>query len=484
MKKVIFLTLLSLILFITPVFAQDYFCVVYFTGIGCPNCKATDPVILEELPEKYPNLIVIEYEIYKQSENGPVMSQYVSNYNLYPGVPQIVLDKNKNLIGRIEVLKLEDEIKKISSNPCPMIDGSSINFNDLDITSLPSKPNIWTRENILMASNEGVNNELLKEILTTENLTATLDEIDFEIIAPQSVPISGKSVEFDNAININGWGFQWKGEGILENGKITTTSTTTEGTIASEEETIELPIFGEIDVSKMGLLTLSILIGILDGFNACAMWALCFLLTFLVASGSRKRIFLIGGTFIFVSGLVYFLFISAWLNVFLFLGYMDIIRIIISIFALVFGLVCIKDFFAFGKGISFIIPKRKRDEIVQKMKAVTDPKKALPATLLGVAVLAAGVNLVELLCTTGFPAVYTRILTAHQLPVLSYYFYLMVYIIFYMLDDLMIFSVIILTLGAKQFPDKYKRLSKLISGLVILILGLIMLFKPELLMLG
>jgi hypothetical protein len=483
MKKIAFFTFLSLILFISPVFAQDYNCIVYFTGVGCPNCKITDPVILEEIPERYPNLIIIEYELYETSENGLVMSQYVSNYNLYPGVPQIVFNKSKNLVGRNQVLDLENSLRAMNNNSCPMIDGSSVDFNNLDITSLPGKPNIWRKNSILISSNQDTNNEILKQILTSENLTVALDGTKFEITTPQEVSLSGKSVKFDNSINIDEWIFQWQGEEIIENDQITTT-TTIENITETGQETIKLPVLGEIDISKMGLLSLSIFIGILDGFNACAMWALCFLLTFLVASGSRKRIFLIGGTFIFVSGLVYFLFISAWLNVFLILGYMDIIRIIISVFAVVFGLVCIKDFFAFGEGISFIIPKKKRDEIVKKMKSVTDPKKTLTATILGVAVLAAGVNLVELLCTTGFPAVYTRILASHELPTLSYYFYLIVYITFYMLDDLLIFSVIILTLGAKKFPDKYKRLSKLISGLVILALGLIMLFRPELLMFG
>jgi len=250
------------------------------------------------------------------------------------------------------------------------------------------------------------------------------------------------------------------------------------------EEKIHLPIFGEIDISKVGLLTLSVLIGIADGFNACAMWALFFLLAFLVASGSRKRIFLIGGTFILVSGLIYLLFISAWMNLFLFIGHLKIIQIIISLLAIIFGLVCIKDYFAFGKGISFIIPEKTRDKIVKRMEIITNPKLAISATILGVAILAAGVNLIELLCTTGFPAVFTKILTAHHLPTLSYYFYLLVYILFYILDDFVIFSVVILTLGAKPLPDRYKRISKLVSGFILLILGLIMLIKPEILIFG
>jgi thiol-disulfide isomerase/thioredoxin len=257
-----------------------------------------------------------------------------------------------------------------------------------------------------------------------------------------------------------------------------------DGAASSTSNKINLPFFGEIDISKSGLLLFSVLIGVVDGFNACAMWALCFLLTFLVASGSRKRIFLVGGTFIFVSGLVYFLFISAWLNMFLLVGYLKAIQVAISVLAIIFGLVCVKDFFAFGKGITFILPKKTRERIGERVKAAADPGLALSVTLVSVALLAAGVNAIELLCTTGFPAVFTKVLAAQQLPALHYYLYLLVYIFFYMLDDFLIFSAVVLSLGAREFPDKYKRVSKLVSGILILILGIIMLVRPELLMFG
>jgi thiol-disulfide isomerase/thioredoxin len=255
-------------------------------------------------------------------------------------------------------------------------------------------------------------------------------------------------------------------------------------TAPEDSDKVTLPVFGEIDISKSGLLLFSILIGIIDGFNACAMWALCFLLTFLVACGSRKRIFLVGGTFIFVSGIIYFLFIATWLNAFLLIGYLKVIQVAISVLAIIFGLVCIKDFFAFGKGITFILPEKTREKVGEKMRKVTDPSLPLPVVLASVALLAAGVNAIELLCTTGFPAVFTNILAAQSLSTPTYYLYLLVYVFFYMLDDFLIFSAVVLTLGARKFPDKYKRVSKLVSGLLILALGLIMLVRPELLMFG
>lgn len=255
------------------------------------------------------------------------------------------------------------------------------------------------------------------------------------------------------------------------------------GETCAPSDIVTLPFFGDVDVSKIGLLAFSAMIGVLDGFNACAMWVLCFLLTLLIYSGSRKRVFLIGVTFIFISGLVYFLFMAAWMNLFLFVGYLPIIRLVIGGMAIIFGAINVKDFFFFGRGVSLIIPKSAKPGIFRKIRQLVRPT-AVPATLIGAATLAVGVNFVELLCTAGFPMIFTGVLTAHRLSAVAYYFYLFVYILFYMLDDMAIFSVVVVTMSSKRFVEKYGKISKLISGIVILILGILMIFKPKLLMFG
>lgn len=243
-----------------------------------------------------------------------------------------------------------------------------------------------------------------------------------------------------------------------------------------------LPLIGEVDASKTGILVFTVLVGLLDGFNACAMWVLCFLLTLLVYSQSRKRIFLIGGTFILISGLMYLLFIAGWMSIFLFAGSVRFIQVAIGLLALVFGLVSIKDFFWFGKGVSFIIPEKSKKKILKKMRQVVKPSASLSAAVLGVALLAIGVNAVELLCSLGLPAVYTSILNSYGYPALINFLFLLVYVLFYMIDDFIIFVVVVMTMSSKKFTEKYGRVSKLISGVVILALGLIMLIKPELMM--
>ena len=247
---------------------------------------------------------------------------------------------------------------------------------------------------------------------------------------------------------------------------------------------VDIPFFGEVDVQETGLFIFTIMMGTLDGFNACAMWVLCFLLSLLLYSKSRKHVFFIGGTFILVSGIVYFIFMAAWMNAFMFAGHLRWIQILIAVLAIIFGLINIKEYFFFGKGISFMIPKDKKSDIVRRMRELINPKTGFIMTLFGVASLAFMVNLIELLCTTGLPAIYTSALAQFNLPWYSNYLYLLLYIVMYMIDDFIIFSIVVTTMSSKKFTEKYGRISKLISGLIILSLGLIMLINPKLLMFG
>ncbi|HNT30156.1 MAG TPA: hypothetical protein PKL83_04365 [bacterium] len=247
------------------------------------------------------------------------------------------------------------------------------------------------------------------------------------------------------------------------------------------DRTAELPMIGKLDAQKTGLFFFTVIFGIIDGFNACAMWVLCFLLSLLIYTHSRKRLFTIGGTYIFISGFMYFLFIAGWLNLFRFAGYLKPVQVGIALLAIGFGIVSIKDFFWFGKGVSFKIPDRFKPKLYEKMRSTVRGDVSLPAAMLTAALLAIGVNFIELLCTLGLPAVYTSILSTYDYPWIVNFFYLFVYILFYMLDDLIIFSVVVLTMSSKKFTEKYGRISKLISGLIILALGIIMLIDPSLL---
>ncbi len=259
----------------------------------------------------------------------------------------------------------------------------------------------------------------------------------------------------------------------------------------SESRKITLPIIGEISFENMSPMVLAIVLGVLDGFNACAMIALGFLLTVLVSTGIRKRVFLIGGTFILVSGIVYFIFISAWLNLFLVLEQIKYITLLVGMVIIIFSVFVLKDYFHnVICRVCEVDPEKEKSILVrfekklfEKIQDISQAKTSLPLMLLGVAVVAAGINLVELVCSLGFPLVFTKMLTSFNLSISSYYSYLLIYILFYMIDDLIIFALAIWTLRITQVSKKYLRVIKLVSGIVLLILGLIILFKPELLML-
>lgn len=260
-----------------------------------------------------------------------------------------------------------------------------------------------------------------------------------------------------------------------------------EGT-SSSRKGITLPILGKIDFSNKNPLFLSILLGALDGFNACAMIALGFLLAVLVGTGMRRRIILIGGTFILVSGIVYFLFISAWLNLFLSLSNVRFITVVIGVVVILFAIGVLRDYFRkvvckiceVGTGKKSILT-RFQEKLFEKMEKFSTGQVSLPLALLGVAIVAVGINTIELVCSLGLPVAFTKILTSYNLPSFSYYFYILVYVIFYMIDDFLIFLIAVFTLRITQVSQKYLRAIKLISGLLLLALGLIMIIKPEIL---
>jgi thiol-disulfide isomerase/thioredoxin len=246
-------------------------------------------------------------------------------------------------------------------------------------------------------------------------------------------------------------------------------------------ETLKLPFLGEIKTKTLSLPAITFLIALLDGFNPCAMWALLFLISLLLGMQDRKRMWALGTTFIVASAFVYFLFMAAWLNFLLFLGFVIWVRILIGLVALGAGGYNIRDYLVNPAGVCKVSHGRQRQKILEKLKTFTSQKQFLLA-LLGIILLAFAVNLIELICSAGLPAIYTQILTLSYLPLWQYYLYLLFYIFIFMLDDLFVFFAAMTTLHAVGLEGKYARYSRLIGGILMLLIGLLLLFKPELLM--
>ncbi|MBK9606635.1 MAG: glutaredoxin family protein [Betaproteobacteria bacterium] len=241
---------------------------------------------------------------------------------------------------------------------------------------------------------------------------------------------------------------------------------------------VESKLFGTLSASRLGLPLFTLALGLLDGFNPCAMWILLFLLSLLVHLRDRKRMALIAGTFVLVSGAVYYAFMAAWLNIFLAVGLSDAVRWVLGATALVIGAINVKDFVAWGHGPSLSIPSSAKPGLYTRVRQVIQAP-GLPASLLAVAALAVVVNFIELLCTAGLPAIYTAVLAQQQLDAVAHYAYLLLYILGYITDDSLMVAVAVIALGSGKLTERAGRWLKFISGAVMLALGGILLLRPE-----
>ena len=247
-----------------------------------------------------------------------------------------------------------------------------------------------------------------------------------------------------------------------------------------QDTAISLPLLGSVDPAKVSLPVFTLVIGALDSFNPCAFFVLLFLLSMLIHVRSRGRMFLIGGIFVLFSGLIYFLFMAAWLNVFMIVGQITAITVAGGLVALLIGGINVKDFFLFKQGVSLSIPESAKPKLFERMRGLLKAP-TLPAMAVGTVVLAISANAYELLCTAGFPMVYTRVLTLHKLTAAQYYQYLVLYNIVYVLPLALIVVVITVTLGARKLTEWQGRQLKLLSGLMMLSLGFILIVDPALL---
>lgn len=262
---------------------------------------------------------------------------------------------------------------------------------------------------------------------------------------------------------------------LLAQGEATAPNGETAGSDA-----IRVPMIGPVRAEALSLPLLTLIMAGMDAFNPCAFFVLLFLLSLLVHVPSRGRMLLVGGLFVTVSGAAYFAFMAAWLNLFLVVEGIGWITLVAGAIAIVIGAINIKDFVWFKAGVSLTLSERAKGGLFARMRGLLSAER-LPALLLGTASLAVAANLYELLCTSGFPLVYTRILTLHDLPAAGYYLYLVFYNLIYVLPLFVIVMLFAATLGARKLTERQGRALKLLSGVMMLGLGLVLLAAPGLL---
>lgn len=244
--------------------------------------------------------------------------------------------------------------------------------------------------------------------------------------------------------------------------------------------TVNLPFVGTVDAQAFSLPVLTLVLAGMDAFNPCAFFVLLFLLSLLVHAKSRTRMAIVGGTFVLFSGVVYFVFMAAWLNVFLIAGELRVITVIAGLVALTVAALNIKDYFWFKAGPSLSIPDAAKPGLFKRMREVVTTGSMGPM-LASTVLLALVANSYELLCTAGFPMVYTRALTLANLESWQHYAWLAAYNVIYVIPLLVIVTVFTKTMGARKLSETEGRLLKLISGFMMLGFGLVLLVAPNLL---
>ena len=246
----------------------------------------------------------------------------------------------------------------------------------------------------------------------------------------------------------------------------------------SSSNTYKLPIVGEVNVKKFSLPLIAIILGFIDGFNPCAMWILLFLINLLIGQKDKKKMFILGNIFLLTSGLVYLLSMLG-ISIVLNISTVIWIRNVIAFIAVFIGILNIRTYIQTRNDDGcHVVKDEKRKDLFKKLKKITTKNNILLASL-GMITLAVSVNLVELACSLGFPAVFSEILAINKVSTIGRVLYLLLYDLFYMLDDIIIFYIAMFTFNIKAISNKYTKYSNLVGGIIILIIGILLLVAPE-----
>lgn len=259
-------------------------------------------------------------------------------------------------------------------------------------------------------------------------------------------------------------------------------------TLSNNEENIKeevevddvksIPVFGEVNLKEVSIPLIAVVFGIVDGFNPCAMWVLLFLISMLLGMKDRKRMWAIGLTFLFTSALVYFVIMMSWITIATRFSTIVWLRNVVAIVAMIGGFVNLKSYMKKADDGCEVIDDNKRTKIFDRIKGFTK-EKSFPLAILGVIALAVTVNVIELACSAGFPIVFSQILVVNNVVGSEAILYTLVYVLFFLIDDLIIFFIAMTTMKLTGISTKYSKYSHLIGGILMIIIGSLLLLRPE-----
>lgn len=376
---------------------NDTITIYLFYGDGCPHCAA-EKEFLDDVEDKYDNVELIYYEVWKDAENRDFLENVKDKMQINrSGVPVTIIGET-SIVGYSEAVngKIERAIEYYSENEY---------------------------QDVVLAIREGT-------------YVRSDDEVD---------DFSEQEKETD------------------------------------DESTVEVPIFGKLNLKNVSLTTAALVLGLIDGFNPCAMWVLLFLISMLIGMKNRKRMWIIGLTFLVSSALVYMLMMLSWLNIVVEISTSIILRNIVALIAVGGGIVNLYNYFKHQDSGCSVVDEKKRKSVFNRIKKFTK-EKSLILALIGTIALAFSVNIIELACSAGFPLVYTQLLALNNIKGVSAFLYILLYIVFFLLDDLVVFFAAMKTMEVTGISTKYSKYSHLVGGILMLLIGLLLIFKPEWLM--
>jgi len=399
-----------------PAQAAEPVVLYYFWGDGCPACAAQKP-FLDELSQRYLNLDVRDYEVYYVQENRATFIEMAATLGFeVRGVPTTIIGE-RYWIGFTHEIAQGIEAYVAECSLSGCPDaGAGIPPVGATPTPLPPTPAPFP----------------------TPTPTPVAEPVTEEPPAPPDDPVTEPS-----------------------------------------QDLLHLPLIGTIDLGAQSIVISTAIIAFVDGFNPCSLWVLSILISLTLRTGSRKKVFLTGFVFLSITSLIYGLFIAGLFTMFTFISFMGPIQVVVALIALVFAGVNIKDYFWFQEGVSFTIADEKKPGIYQKMRKVIQAE-SLGAMLTATVIMSAGIAIVELPCTAGFPVIWTNLLVSQAVDQLTFALLLLLYMLIYLLDELAVFVIAVFTLRSNKMEEKHGRVLKLIGGMLMLTLASVMLIDPGL----
>ncbi len=476
-----------------------------FWGDGCPHCH-DEREFLEGLKSKYPSLRIEAYETWNNASNSELFSDMAETYGFQArGVPTTFIGEDY-WVGFSEGIgaELELKVRQCAENGIcedalfPGEDTVPEQTGDSGMPGLcihaflkedcsqcsritPFLESVSDQNDVSLTVHD-VNQPDEEDLFNRFKDTYGVDSTGYPVVFVGNEVLPGETAIRENLENSISSCLQ-KEMCICPAERIRASfpSVPGQGDITPEDSIVlELPIFGRVDVSSMSIYASTALISFVDGFNPCSLWLIFFLMGIVIYTGSRKKMFLIGMTFLLVTGTAYGVFLVGALNVFSYVGQLFWIQLIVGMIAIAFAVINIKDYFWYKKGVSLTISDEKKPGLIKRMRTIMHPGKGLLGMMAATALLALGVVLVELPCTAGFPMIWANLVAQSGIEGGEYGVLTLLYMFIYLSIEIMIFLTIIFTMKVSKFQEKQGRMLKLLGGIIMMMLGLFMIFAPTL----